>query len=54
MKTHFKQLLITLSMIVSISAFADSFSLKNTKTALVYGPFENERGTRFTINDKNT
>ena len=52
MKTHFKQLLITLSMIVSISAFADSFSLKNTKTALVYGPFENERGTRFTINDK--
>ena len=52
MKNKFKHLTTTFLMIISIVALADSFSLKDTKTSLIYGPFENERGTRFTIEGK--
>lgn len=39
-------------VLFTIVANADSFSLKNTKTSLVYGSFENKRGTRFYIDGK--
>lgn len=53
MKKGLKFLTLTFMVLTAIIANADSFSLKNTKTSIVYGPFENERGTRFNIEGKN-
>lgn len=52
MKKGFKLFAFTILMFCAISAFADSFSLKNTKTSILYGPFEKISGTRFKIENK--
>lgn len=53
MKKRVKFLILTFLILTTLITSADSFSLKNTKTSLVYGPFENTRGTRFSIEGQN-
>lgn len=51
MKNKFKIILCSTIAISALIVSGDSFSLKNTRTSILYGSFENERGTQFKIED---
>lgn len=52
MKKCLKLISFAFILVCAISVYADSFYLKNTKTLTEYGPFSNDRGTRFDIEGK--